>query len=688
MERMYDLDIILNGEYELNSQKFRITELLGSGGIGVIYAASNVANDHKICVKVLNPRKEYAPHFEQIVERFYHEATRGKEFKHPNVVNIYDITTINGFHCYSMEYCGHKTLKELIRSQHDLQLSDKIDIFFQICSGLNYIHQVGVHRDLKPDNILISNLEFRNITIKISDFGTFFDISDISKNPETQIQDRFGSLAYISPEQRQGKKLNCQTDIYALGLIFYQLLINDTYEIRLNQQKYGVYLDYNDKLLLQNIIGRMCENDLKFRYESVNDILLDFKPLIKKGRWDFEKIQFPEWVRERDIIVNTEYCSSNLINEINLDKITFKGELWSFDLFDVLKEYQVETEDFSKPTEVVIKNQVVVVGWSTGYATAVSLMRGTMSWCKKISENPIISTPIIYKDKCIFVDEVGKIICVHLYTGNLIWEENINKECTSPLKMWGDLLFLTTNENMILLYNIDKREIIKEVEIEYNHLKKEDNVKYVEINMLMQHKNNLYVCFGDHIKIFKDIVNSNKIMHVFLPTVTYRYSNFSEYFVGFTIDDKNIYATASNGAVCCSDIESGSLIWEIETAEFPSLPYSYKGYICFTTDAGYLYMCDKRTGATLKKVEIDHHYNEKIKGVLPIISDNQILYFSELEIKVIDFNYFEKIKSLYSWSTTHCKIPFSIEFKPPVFVSNIMVFSGDDGIYAFDFDKK
>jgi predicted Ser/Thr protein kinase len=193
--------------------RYRIRERLGQGGMGALFLALDPAIDRLVAIKVLrvdNP---------DIRERFQREARLAARLQHPNIVTVYDVGEHEGQPFIAMEYIPGETLAELIRRRAPLDTRQRVEMVIEICSGLAFAHKHGiVHRDIKPANLIVSRDS--NI-LKILDFG----IARAGESGLTQVGMVIGTPNYMSPEQVRGDTIDHRSDIFAVGLVLYELLV-------------------------------------------------------------------------------------------------------------------------------------------------------------------------------------------------------------------------------------------------------------------------------------------------------------------------------------------------------------------------------------------------------------------------------------------------------------------------------
>lgn len=197
------------------SDRYVIIEGIGGGGMANVYLALDVILDRHVAVKVLQPQFSDD---EQFIKRFRREAQAATSLAHPNIVNIFDVGEEGNLYYIVMEYVKGQTLKELIQQEGPLQVDVALGYLKQILAAMAHAHanQI-VHRDIKPHNILISE----DGEAKVADFGI---ARAMSAATITHTNSVMGSVHYLSPEQARGGHITYRSDIYSLGIVFYEML--------------------------------------------------------------------------------------------------------------------------------------------------------------------------------------------------------------------------------------------------------------------------------------------------------------------------------------------------------------------------------------------------------------------------------------------------------------------------------
>ena len=195
--------------------KYEVTEVLGQGGMGIVYKAVDPGIGRKVAIKMMTGGFAENP---DLLKRFQREAQSAGTLQHPNIVIIYELGTHeNGNPYMAMEFIDGESLETLVQSRRRMSLVDKIGIMIQMLNGLQYAHAHGiVHRDIKPGNIML----LKDGTVKIVDFG----IARIADNSMTKTGQIVGTINYMSPEQFNGHVVDGRSDIFSSGVLLYEFL--------------------------------------------------------------------------------------------------------------------------------------------------------------------------------------------------------------------------------------------------------------------------------------------------------------------------------------------------------------------------------------------------------------------------------------------------------------------------------
>jgi len=259
------------------NDRYEIIRVIGEGGMANVYLATDTILDRKVAVKVL--RGDLATD-EKFVRRFQREALSASSLNHPNIVEMYDVGEDDGNFYIVMEYVEGKNLKQLVKRRTKLSIPEVVDIMKQLTDGIAHAHDSFIiHRDIKPQNMLILD----NGLVKITDFGIAVALNSTQL---TQTNSVMGSVHYLPPEQAAGKGATFKSDIYALGIMMYELVTGrlpfkgeNAVEIALKQLKEPIpSVREEDKTIpqsVENIILKACAKNPKNRYENVREMYND-----------------------------------------------------------------------------------------------------------------------------------------------------------------------------------------------------------------------------------------------------------------------------------------------------------------------------------------------------------------------------------------------------------------------------
>ncbi len=257
--------------------QFEILELLGQGGMGVVYRARQKGLDREVALKVLPARAGRNPAF---AERFAREAKALASLSHPNITSVYDFGKA-GEHCYlAMEFVDGLNLRALLRAQR-VAPKQALQIVEQICDALQYAHDQGVvHRDIKPENILLD----RKGRLKITDFGLAKLLAREAGTPPsiglTLTDQVMGTPHYMAPEQvERPATVDHRADIYSLGVVFYELLTGELPLGRFAPPSGKVRVDVR----LDEVVLRALEKEPELRYQSAGAIRTDVHGITEPG---------------------------------------------------------------------------------------------------------------------------------------------------------------------------------------------------------------------------------------------------------------------------------------------------------------------------------------------------------------------------------------------------------------------
>ena len=277
--------------------RYRIVKQIGRGGMADVYLAKDLILDgEEVAVKVLRTNYQTDP---IAVARFQREARAMADLDHPHIVRITDIGEEDGQQYLAMEYVAGLDLKRYIKEHHPLSNEEAVRIMGQILLAMRLAHTRGiVHRDLKPQNILLTP----DGTAKVTDFGIAVAFAETSL---TQTNSMLGSVHYLSPEQARGSKATFQSDIYAMGIIFYEMLTGHipydgdsavTIALQHFQKPLPSVIAENPSVpqALENVVIKATAKKLSDRYQSVSEMYVDLSTSLSYNRRNEPKLVFDD----------------------------------------------------------------------------------------------------------------------------------------------------------------------------------------------------------------------------------------------------------------------------------------------------------------------------------------------------------------------------------------------------------
>src|SRR5438876_1683624 len=290
---------------------YKISERIGTGGMGDVYLATDITAGRKAALKLLPTRFTGNP---ERLKRFQQEAHALVGLNHPNILTVYEIGEDHSTHYIASELIEGETLRHrLMRGR--MELSEAVDVAIQVASALAAAHETGiVHRDIKPENIMLRPDGY----VKVLDFG----IAKLAEQEvpatvpkdealllvETNLGSILGTVRYMSPEQACGGHVDKRTDIWSLGVVLYEMVsrhapftgdtLGEVMSAILEKEpppltRYFAHAPAE----LQQIINKTLRKDPGQRYDSVNELLQALKDLRRKLEADFERAAAPLWLR-------------------------------------------------------------------------------------------------------------------------------------------------------------------------------------------------------------------------------------------------------------------------------------------------------------------------------------------------------------------------------------------------------
>ena len=284
------------------NDRYEVIKSIGEGGMANVYLGYDTILDRNVAIKVL---RGDLSNDEKFVRRFQREALSASSLAHPNIVEMYDVGEDDGLYYIVMEFIDGVTLKQLLKKRGTLTLSETIDIMLQLTDGMAHAHDSYIiHRDLKPQNIMIKD----DGQIKITDFGIAMALNSTQL---TQTNSVMGSVHYLPPEQASGKGATVKSDIYSMGIIFYELLTGklpfkgeNAVEIALKQMRdpFPSIREEDDEIpqSIENIILKATAKNPKNRYEDSRSMHEDLLTALNEERINEEPIKFKYPEHETD----------------------------------------------------------------------------------------------------------------------------------------------------------------------------------------------------------------------------------------------------------------------------------------------------------------------------------------------------------------------------------------------------
>jgi len=270
------------------SRRFRVEDIIGRGGMAIVYRAFDLKTHQTVALKVLREEYEEDPEYK---ERFKREMEVNKKLNHPNVVNSIDSGFVSGVSYIALEYVDGQTLKDLIVENGKMEQEEAVHCALSILAALAHAHQRGiVHRDVKSQNIMIT----RSGQVKISDFGIagMADTKTLTSDGNVM-----GSVHYFSPEQAKGMRATSASDLYSVGIILYEMLTGHVpFEGETAVSVAMKHLMETPRPITQEasvcravelIVARALQKEAKDRYQSADAMIRDLRRALRHPDGEF-----------------------------------------------------------------------------------------------------------------------------------------------------------------------------------------------------------------------------------------------------------------------------------------------------------------------------------------------------------------------------------------------------------------
>ena len=277
------------------NDRYKILDLIGGGGMSNVYLAHDMILNRDVAVKVL---RYDAANEEEFHRRFQREALSATSLTHSNIVSIYDVGEDHDMHYIVMEYIKGKTLKQYINEFSPLSPARSVQIMKQLTSAIAHAHEHQIiHRDIKPQNILVDS----EGNVKVTDFGI---ATSLTATSYTKTNSVIGTVHYLSPEQARGGNATNQSDIYALGIVLYELLTGElpfsgesAVSIALKHLQTETpsirALDASIPQSLENVVLKATAKNPLHRYASVEEMEEDLQTVLSPNRSNDKKFAPP-----------------------------------------------------------------------------------------------------------------------------------------------------------------------------------------------------------------------------------------------------------------------------------------------------------------------------------------------------------------------------------------------------------
>jgi serine/threonine protein kinase len=265
--------------------KYELIEEIGRGAMGEVYKAQDPFIGRLVALKTITGALVGRP---DLLERFYQEARSAGALQHPNIVTIYELGKESETPFIAMEFLEGESLEAVIERRPVLTLTQKVSYIIPVCRALDFAHKRGVvHRDIKPGNVMIT----KDGGVKVVDFG----IARLMDSSHTQTNTIIGTLGYMSPQQIRGERADERSDIWATGVMLYELLAYQRPFDGANQTSLMLNIASDDihpapiknfvpdcAPALESLLAKMMQKDIAQRYQTMEEVLFDFEPIWRR----------------------------------------------------------------------------------------------------------------------------------------------------------------------------------------------------------------------------------------------------------------------------------------------------------------------------------------------------------------------------------------------------------------------
>lgn len=555
------------------NDRYEIIKSIGEGGMANVYLAYDTILDRRVAVKVL---RGDLSNDEKFVRRFQREALSASSLSHPNIVEMYDVGEDNGLYYIVMEYIEGKTLKQLIKKRGSLTLSEAIDIMLQLTDGISHAHDSYIiHRDLKPQNIMIRE----DGSIKITDFGIAMALNSTQL---TQTNSVMGSVHYLPPEQASGKGSTIRSDIYSMGILFYELLTgtlpfkgDNAVEIALKQLRDEIpsIRKKNPAIpqSVENVVIKATAKNPKNRYADAKEMHADLLTVLNDERINEKKIEFK--YPEHEVDDNTK--SISVIKKKTDEKIKDKEKDSDTDT-----NIEDNVDDLDGEEEKTIKKTNVVIWILTGiFVLTVIIVLSVIFVVPSLTKVPDIKVPDVSNLTVIEAEEklkeAGFEVAVEtkkeesdkVEKGDVIKTSpqagrSVKKGTTVTIyESIGKEVYVVedyTGQNYIEVQTLLEKVYELEVAVEKKDVDDTDNYEAQEI-------------IGQSVEKGKELVKGDKIT-LYIPNIEDIYPNMVE--DGWTVDDVKAFCEKYNITLkidyqSTSDYTEGTLISQSRSPKTP-----------------------------------------------------------------------------------------------------------------------